>query len=68
MRASCSLSLTYFEICDLLKLSNKTILKPAILTHNTTIIALNNGGLISLLDAGSALKFQIVNLDLSYIR
>ena len=39
-----------------------------ILTHNTRITALNNGGLIFLLDAGSALKFQIVNLDLSYIK
>ena len=44
------------------------MLEPVNLTPNTTIIALNNGGLISLLDAGSALKFQIVNLDLSYIK
>ena len=66
MRAPCSLSLTYFEICDLLLLSDKTILKAVNLTHNTMINTLKNGGLISLLDAGCALKFQIVNLDLSY--
>ena len=43
-------------------------MEPVNLTHNTMINALKNGGSISLLDAGSALKFQIVNLDLSYIK